>query len=85
MRFNMILSHYHIQQHHQCEANSEKDGTEIGMLTIAGFRYEFLYNNVKHSSCGKSQHVGEHRYKQSCQHDHENGTKRLGDATQTSQ
>ena len=63
MRFNMILSHYHIQQHHQCEANSEKDGTEIGMLTIAGLGNQFLYNYVKHGSGSKGQHVWEHGYK----------------------
>ena len=29
------------------------------MLATAGFGYEFLHNHVKHSSCGKCQHVGE--------------------------
>ena len=47
------------------------------MLTTAGFRYEFLYDDIEHSSGSIGQHVREHGNKQGCQQNDENGTKRL--------
>ena len=53
------LSHHHVKYHHQDEADGETDGTEIGVLSLAGFRNQFFDNDVEHCSCCKGQHVGQ--------------------------
>ena len=51
------LSHYHIEYHHQDEANGKADGAEVGVLTAGGLRDEFLDHDVEHGACGKGKHV----------------------------
>ena len=57
-----FLTQYNIEHHHQYEANGETDGAEIAVLTAGCLWDKFLNNNIKHGSCGKSQHIGQDRH-----------------------
>ncbi len=54
----LTLTHHHIEYHHKHETDGKANGTEIGVLTVGGFGYQFLDYNVKHSSSGECQHIG---------------------------
>ena len=64
MFFRINLPHYHVEHHHQDEANGKADGAEIRVLTAGGFGDEFLDYNVEHGSCGKGEHVRENGHEQ---------------------
>ena len=48
------LPHYHIEYHHQDEANGKANGAKVRVLTTGGFRYEFFYHHIEHGACCKS-------------------------------
>ena len=54
-----FLTHYHIEYHHQDEADGKADGAEIRVMTAGGFRDEFLDHDIEHGSCGEGKHIGE--------------------------
>ena len=54
-----MLTHHHVEYHHQNKTNGETDGAEIGVLALAGFWNELLDNDIEHGTCGKGQHIGQ--------------------------
>ena len=56
------LPHYHIEHHHQDEADGKANGAEIRVLTTGGFGDEFLNHDIEHGSSGKSKHIREDRH-----------------------
>ena len=70
----------HIQNHHQGKSNREADGSQVGVLPLAGLRDELLHHHVEHRARGKGQQVGECRGNLRGQKNGEKGAGRLYNA-----
>ena len=55
---SFFLTQCHIQHHHQGEADSEENRTDVGMFALGHFRDQLLHDHIQHSTGGEGQQVG---------------------------
>ena len=55
------LSKRHVQDHHEGKTRGEKNGAQIGMAALGGFRDQLFYHDIDHGPGGQTQQVGQNR------------------------
>lgn len=52
------LTQYHVEYHHEYEANGKPDGRQVAVYSLRGFGDQFLYDHVEHGTGSEGQHIG---------------------------